>query len=136
MTALLNLLARVLIVGIFLMSALGNKIPQFNAVAGYMAAEGVPQPQLMLAGAIFFLIAGSVSVVLGYRTGTGAGMLLIFLILATYFFHDFWNFTGQERQMQMIQFLKNVSLMGTMLLLMTHGPGRLSLDGRVPRAAG
>jgi putative oxidoreductase len=136
MISLLNLLARVLIVGIFLMSALGNKIPQFNAVAGYMAAEGVPLPHVMLAGAICFLIAGSVSIVLGYRTSLGAGMLLTFLILATYFFHDFWNFTGQERQLQMIQFLKNVSLMGTMLLLMTHGPGRLSLDGRAPRSAG
>jgi len=31
-----------------------NKIPNFQGVAGYMASEGVPAPQVMLAGAIVF----------------------------------------------------------------------------------
>ena len=56
-----------------------------------MAAEGVPAPQFMLAGAIVFLIAGSLSVILGYKARIGAALLLVFLVLATYYFHDFWN---------------------------------------------
>jgi putative oxidoreductase len=55
----------------------------------------------------------------------------VFLVLATYFFHDFWTFEGQERQMQTIQFMKNLSLMGTMVFLIANGSGRWSLDTRL-----
>lgn len=113
------------------MSAVGNKIPKFNDVVSYMASEGVPLPQFALVGAIVFLVAGSLSVIAGFKTRYGAAMLLVFLVLATYFFHDFWNFRGQEQQLQMIQFMKNLSLMGTMLFLIANGPGAMSVDGRV-----
>ena len=58
----LNLLGRLFLITIFLMSAVGNKIPKFGPTAEYMAAEGVPAPKLLLAGAIVFLIAGSLSI--------------------------------------------------------------------------
>lgn len=126
MSSILSLLARIMITGIFLLSAIGNKIPNFQSVAEKMATEGVPLPQFMLVGAIVFLIVGSLSVITGFQIRIGAGLLLIFLILATYFFHDFWSFTGAERQQQMIQFLKNVSLMGIMLFFIANGPGKLA----------
>lgn len=121
---------RILIAVIFLMSAVGNKIPKFNDVAGYMASESVPMPKLMLAGAIVFLIVGSLSIIAGYKVHFGAGLLLVFLLLATYFFHDFWTFEGQEQEAQMIQFMKNLSLMGTMLFLIANGAGPMSVDAR------
>ena len=93
-----------------------------------MGSEGVPLPQVMLAGAILFLIAGSLSIILGYRAKLGAGLLLTFLVLATYFFHDFWTFEGEEQTQQMIQFMKNLSLMGAMVFVIANGPGPLSLD--------
>lgn len=128
-----TLLGRLMIVTIFVLSAVGNKIPNFSGVASYMASEGVPAPQFLLAGAILFLIVGSVTVLLGYQARFGAGLLLTFLALATYYFHDFWNFQGQEQQMQMIQFLKNLSMMGTMVFLMANGPGPASVDTRRPQ---
>ncbi len=131
MQAATFLLARIMIATIFLMSAVGNKIPNFNSVAGYMAAEGVPLPQLALVGAIVFLILGSASVIAGFKIRIGAALLLVFLVLATYYFHDFWAFEGQEQQLQMIQFMKNLSLMGTMLFLMVNGAGALSLDAKL-----
>ena len=131
------LLGRILIVTIFLMSAVGNKIPNFQGVVGYMQSAGVPSPQILLAGAILFLITGSVLIVLGYHARFGASLLLVFLALATYYFHAFWKLEGQEQQMQMIQFMKNLSMMGTMVFLMAVGPGPMSLDHRraVPAAA-
>mgnify|MGYP001299695115 CR=1 FL=1 len=126
---IVNVVGRLLLVTIFLMSAVGNKIPQFDQVAGYMAAEGVPLPQFMLAAAIVFLIAGGLSVLVGYQARVGAGLLLVFLVLATYYFHDFWTVTDpQKAQSEMIQFLKNVSLMGAMLMIIANGSGPLSLD--------
>ena len=126
----LTLASRVMIAAIFFMSAIGNKIPNFTGVAQYMAKEGVPFPRIMLAGAILFLIAGSLSIMAGYKTRIGASLLLVFLIAATYYFHDFWNFQGDERQPQMIQFMKNLSLMGTMLFLIANGGGHFALERR------
>ncbi|HVJ66759.1 MAG TPA: DoxX family protein [Caulifigura sp.] len=130
MTKPLTVLARLLITAIFLMSAVGNKIPNYSGVVKYMESEGVPAPQVLLAGAIVFLIAGSLSVILGFKARIGAGLLAIFLVAATYYFHDFWNFTGQEQQMQMIQFLKNLSMFGTMLYFIANGTGPASLENR------
>jgi putative oxidoreductase len=74
---------------------------------------------------------GSVSVILGFKARIGAGLLLVFLVLATYYFHAFWNLEGQEQQMQMIQFMKNLSMAGAMLFIMANGPGPMSIDNRV-----
>lgn len=125
-----TLVGRLMIATIFLLSAVGNKIPQFNNVVGYMASEGVPMPSVMLGGAIVFLLIGSVSIILGFKARLGATLLLIFLVLATYWFHDFWTFEGPEQQTQMIQFMKNMSLMGTMLFLIANGAGPFSIDSR------
>lgn len=130
---ILTVIGRVFIVTIFLLSAVANKIPQFEGVSQYMASEGVPAPQFMLTGAILFLIAGSLSIVLGFKARIGAGLLLTFLVLATYFFHDFWTFEGEAAQMQTIQFMKNLSMMGTMLFLIANGSGKWSLDDRLAR---
>jgi putative oxidoreductase len=128
---ILTVAGRSMIALIFLMSAVGNKIPKFNDVAGYMASEGVPLPKLMLVGAIVFLVVGSLSIIVGYKARIGAALLFVFLVLATYFFHDFWTFEGQEQEAQMIQFMKNLSLMGTMVFLMANGSGVMSLDTRL-----
>ncbi len=134
---LLALLGRCMLVTIFLMAAIGQKIPKFSDVAGYMAAEGVPAPKIMLGGAIAFLIVGSVSVAVGFKARIGAGLLMVFLILATYYFHDFWTIVNQdmvaqqEKQEQMIQFMKNLSMAGAMLLIVGNGAGTMSVDSRL-----
>jgi putative oxidoreductase len=131
---LVSVAGRTALATIFLLSAVGNKIPNFDGVAQAMASEGVPAPRVMLAGAIAFLIAGSVSVILGYRARIGAALLWTFLVLATYYFHDFWTFADPKlQQEQMIQFMKNLSLMGAMLFVIANGAGAYSLDGRRPR---
>src|SRR3954447_17089922 len=87
----LAVLGRIMLATIFLMSAVGNKVPNFRGVARVMAAEGIPASEFMLVGAIVFLIVGSLSVIVGYKARIGATLLLIFLVLATYYFHDFWT---------------------------------------------
>ena len=125
------LLGRLMLAAIFLMAAVGQSIPKFSDTAASMEAEGVPAPKIMLGGAILVLIAGSLSIAAGFKARIGATLLLVFLLLATYFFHDFWT---QEdpvaKQEYMIQFLKNTSMMGAMLLIIAHGPGLMSIDGR------
>jgi len=129
----LAVLGRLLLCTIFLMSAVGNKIPHFRDVAKTMESVGVPAPEVMLFGAIVFLIVGSVSVVLGYQARFGATLLLVFLVLATYYFHAFWKLEGPAQQDQMIQFMKNLGLMGAMLFIMANGAGCASVDARLAR---
>lgn len=123
---------RIALTAIFISAALGNKIPNFNGVVGYMEAHNVPSPRLLLPGAIVFLLVGGASVVLGYRARLGALLLLLFLIPTTYYFHDFWNLSGGEAEAQTIHFMKNLSMMGAMLFIIANGSGAWSLDGRTP----
>ncbi len=129
----MGVVGRVLLCGVFFLSAVGNKIPHFQDVAAVMEKVGVPVPQLALSGAIAFLIVGSVSIVLGLWARIGAVLLLVFLVLATYYFHAFWLLEGEEQQAQMIQFLKNGSLMGAMLMIVANGPGHWSIDSLMAR---
>ena len=101
-------------------------------------------PTILLAGAIVFLLVGSISIIVGYKARIGAALLLIFLVLATYFFHDFWTWPEDAmwvlssnsevampvKQIEMISFMKNLALMGAMLFVMANGSGPMSLDGR------
>jgi putative oxidoreductase len=126
---ILSVIGRVMLCTIFVLAAVGNKIPNFSKVAELMGSVGIPAPQLMLVGAIVFLIAGSLSVILGYRSRIGASLLLVFLILASYYFHAFWKLAEpQAQQEQMIQFMKNLGLMGAMVLIIANGTGPMSLD--------
>jgi putative oxidoreductase len=55
-------------------------------------------------------------------------VLLAFLVLATYYFHNFWAIAeGKAQQEQMIQFMKNLSMMGAMLFIIANGPGPMSI---------
>jgi putative oxidoreductase len=132
--ALLTVLGRLMLCTIFVMAAAGNDIPNFAATTKQMESVGIPAPPLMLVGAIVFSILGGLSVILGYKARIGAGMLLVFLVLATYFFHAFWKLEGQEQQKVMIEFLKNASIAGAMLFIMANGSGPFSLDARAARA--
>ena len=124
----LTLIGRISLSLIFLMAAVGNNIPHFSDVTKIMESVGISAPQLLLAGAILFLLVGSLSVIAGYKARIGATLLLTFLVLATYYFHSFWKLEGQAQQEQMIQFMKNLSMMGAMLFVMANGSGPMSLD--------
>ncbi|MEX0669625.1 MAG: DoxX family protein [Pirellulales bacterium] len=130
----LSLLGRLMIAAIFLMSAVGGKIMNFSGTVEKMTAEGVPSPTILLGGAIAFLILGSLSIVLGYKGRVGALLLLIFLGAATYYFHDFWKLPADAdpaaKQGEVIAFMKNMALMGTMVFLFANGTGPWSLDNR------
>jgi putative oxidoreductase len=125
-----SLVGRVLLILIFLNSGIG-KIGNFEGTAQYMAKFGMSNTSFFLFGAIVFELAGSVTVILGYFARLGALLILIFLIPTTLIFHT--NFADQ---IQMIMFLKNVSMFGGCLLLLSAGPGRLSLDYLIRKKKG
>lgn len=128
---LLSVLGRILLCAIFAMSA-ANEIVHFDAtVKDQVIPHQVPWPPYALLAAIVFTIVGSLLIILGFKARVGALLLLVFLVLATYYFHAFWKEADpQAHQQMMIDFMKNVGLMGAMLFLIANGSGAMSLDDR------
>jgi putative oxidoreductase len=124
------LLGRILLAQIFLLSGL-NKIGAWEQTAGYMASKNMPLVPFFLVAAILFEVGGGLSVALGYKARLGAAALVVFLIPTTLIFHNFWALQGMEQQVQMIMFMKNLAILGGLLLVIGFGPGPLSLDHRV-----
>jgi putative oxidoreductase len=120
------LIGRILLVLIFLKSGIG-KIENFDAIAQFMAKNGIaPYTNFFLVGAIFFELAGSITVILGYFARFGALLLLLFLIPTTYIFHNV--FVANPSQEVWINFMKNVGIFGGLLVVLAVGAGRFSLD--------
>jgi putative oxidoreductase len=113
----LTLLGRILLSLIFILSGLG------------MAAKGMVAVPFFLTMAILFEIGGGLSILLGFKARLGAWALAFYLIPVSLIFHNFWAFTGADQRMQMINFLKNLAIMGGLLLVALRGAGKPCIDG-------
>lgn len=123
----LVIFGRVLLSVIFLLSGLG-KIIDWDSNTQVMASQGMPLIPLLLVGAILTELAGGLSVLLGWKARWGALLLFLYLIPTTLIFHDFWAFTGTEMQTQLVNFLKNLSIMGGLLLVAAYDGAALVAD--------
>lgn len=121
---------RVFLAVIFLVSGL-NKLFNFGAMSEAVAAQGVQPAALFLGGAIALEILGGLALVAGLYTRIGALLLMAFLIPTTLIMHDFWTLAGAERQEQTVQFMKNLSILGGLLVLFGVGAGAVSVDARL-----
>ena len=117
------LLARVLLGLIFVMSGI-SKITGFESTQEQMASHGMPLTALLLVGAIVIEILGGLSVLLGLWARAGSVALIVFLIPATLIFH-----TDFSQQTQVIMFLKNLSIMGGLLMVVAYGSGAYRIRG-------
>jgi putative oxidoreductase len=98
-----------------------------------IAIKAAVAPTWILAGAIAILVAGSLSVVVGYKARFGALALLLFLLLTTCLFRGFtfWSLVNaQARHDHIIYLVMNLSVMGAMLFIVANGAGQMSLDGK------
>ncbi|MEO0826063.1 MAG: DoxX family protein [Cyanobacteria bacterium J06639_16] len=116
------LAARILLTAVFIQSAL-NKILNSAGTQQFMESNGVPS--VLLIPTIIVLVAGSLSVLLGYKARIGAWLLIGFLIPATLVFH-----TDFSEPMNQVQLMKNLGLMGGLLMIAIVGSGSLSIDGK------
>jgi putative oxidoreductase len=116
---------RILLASLFLLSGF-SKISGYGATAAYMSAMGVSPHLLPLV--IATEVLGSLAIILGWHTRIAAFLLAGFTLLAAGLFHTHFG-----DQIQMIMFLKDVSIVGAFLILWVNGAGPLSLDRRGAR---
>ena len=111
------LIGRVIAGGFFLMNSF-NHFAKLNMMAGYAKSKGVPAPSMAVGGSGVLLFLGGLSLLLGYHPSIGVALLVIFLLSASFGIHNFWTVQDQQaKQGEMINFLKNMAILG--LLLMT-----------------
>jgi putative oxidoreductase len=115
-----ELAGRSLLSVLFLLSGVG-KIGAYAATGAYMSSVGVPS--VMLPVVIVTEVLGATAIILGWQTRITALLLAGYSLLAALIFHA--NFADQ---IEMIMFLKNVSITGGFLLLVANGAGALSVD--------
>ena len=74
-------------------------------------------------------LAGGLSVAIGYKTRWGAWALVAFLVPVTLWMHAYWRLSDPHTVfMEQVLFLKNLSMLGGVLLISQFGAGPLSID--------
>jgi putative oxidoreductase len=128
------LVARLLIGAIFLVSGFA-KLSDTAGTIGHMEAAGIPAPHVLVYVAAYAEIFGAIAVLGGFLARVGAIGLVTYLAITTLTMHAFWNYEGQQQLQQSVQFMKNLAIIGGLLLLFAVGPGRFSIDAllRKPR---
>ena len=119
----------ILLALIFIISGYG-KITGYAGTAGYMASKGLPMVAVLLPLAILVELGGGLLIALGWKARWAAALIFLFLIPVTLVFHNPIGLDAAQAQQQMINLLKNVSIMGGMLGLFAFGPGGFSFDAK------
>ena len=122
------LVGRILLATIFVLSGF-NKIGGFDGTVGYMASAGLPFASFLLVLTIAMELGGGLLLIVGWQTRWVALAFFQFLIPVTLVFHTA-SHNPAEAQSQMINLLKNISIMGGMLQVFAFGAGAWSLDAR------
>ena len=109
--SVLNRIARVLLYLVFIQAVIG-KLTGFAAVAGMIAAKGLPLAPVLLVAAVALMAVGSALVISGWKARLGVVLLLMFLVPTTLLFHG-----DVADRMERIQLFKNLAIMGGLLLV-------------------
>ena len=124
------LVGRILLSLVFLVAGI-RKLMAVAGTAGYFAKLGFPIPEVMVWVAILFEVGGGLLLLLGWKTRWAAYALALFTLVATFAAHRFWEFgDAAQYAAQMNNFLKNLAIIGGMIIIAATGPGPNSVDGR------
>lgn len=128
MAAYLSALGRILLGALFLMMAL-SKMGVIGVLGTpddyqqFIAAYGIPLPTLAYWLALLLELAAGAMLIAGYRTRWAAWLLAAYLVPVTLFFH-----TELSDPNQFVKFVKNLALIGALLIVAEAAPLPMSVD--------
>lgn len=123
----LILIARILLMILFVIFG-WSKLTGFSDTVGYMATEGAPLPTIAAVIAIVMEFFVGLALVIGFYTRPLALLFALYTLGTALIGHHFWTMADGERTANMINFYKNLSIIGGLLLLCATGPGKYSVD--------
>ena len=126
----MDLIGRILMSIIFYFEAY-DKIFYMTPTKATMTEWGITWNQnLLIYGSGFCLILGATLILIGYRSGLGAFLILLYWIPLTFILDKFWEIplTDHEtRRSVALHFMKNIAIAGGLLLLLVNGSARFSI---------
>jgi len=130
--SLAALIGRVLLVLLYIPSGWG-KLVGFAGTVAYIQSKGVPLPEVCAAIAVAAELGLGLLILVGYQARWAALGLAIFTLVITPIFHGYWAVPEAQVMMQKLNFWKNLSIVGGLLMLFAAGGGAYSVDGRSTR---
>jgi putative oxidoreductase len=124
----LVLLAGRILMGAIFLNAGVRKLLGFAGTVGYFSKLGFPAPEVFAVLAILIEIGGSILLIVGWKTRWVAWLLALFVLIAAFAAHRFWQFDASQYANQMNHFMKNLAIIGGLLFVATFGPGSASVD--------
>jgi len=123
-----DLLARMMLATIFIFEAY-DSISFYGKTKNTMTAYGITWNQdFLLITVISLLVLGAFLVLIGYYANLGAVLLLCYMVPITLIVYSFWNDPQEVKHIQSIMFMKNIAIIGGLLLLMVNGSGKWSVN--------
>ena len=125
MTTLHNtgaLTGRILLAALFIPAGI-SKIVGFEGTVGYIASVGLPLATLAAISAIVVELIAGLALLVGYRIKLSAVILAVFTLVATVLFHNFWAMPADQAYMQQLMFMKNIAVVGGLLMVAALGGG-------------
>ncbi|MGH3712058.1 MAG: DoxX family protein [Micromonosporaceae bacterium] len=111
------LIGRILFALVFLGSGAAH-LTQTAAMTGYAKSKKVPYAQIVVLASGTMIVLGALMILFGVWGDLGALLLVAFLVPTAVVMHNFWTETDpQTRQVEMVQFMKDLSLAGGALLV-------------------
>ncbi|WP_175703352.1 DoxX family protein [Burkholderia ambifaria] len=123
----LLLAGRVLMMILFVLFG-WQKLNGFSGTVAYMASTGAPSPELSAVIAVAVELVGGALIAVGFYTRPLALVFAVYTLATALIGHRYWALQGMDQYLAMINFYKNISIIGGLLLLAVTGPGRYSFD--------
>jgi putative oxidoreductase len=112
------LIGRLVFGGFFLYNGI-HHLKERKQLGQYAGSKNVPMAEAVVAATGVVLIAGGASILLGVKPKLGTAAIAGFLAGVSPVMHNFWSVEEpQQRMNEMINFSKNMALLGSALTLM------------------
>ncbi|WP_241608780.1 DoxX family protein [Rosenbergiella epipactidis] len=121
------LIARILLMLLFVIFGY-QKLIHFGGTVDYMKALGAPLPTVGALIAVVLEFFAGLAIMLGFFTRPIAIIMAIYTLATAIIGHPFWSISGAAQMAAEINFYKNISIIGGLLLLSVTGAGPYSLD--------
>lgn len=127
--AIAALIGRILLAVMFLGAGI-SKFGGLDGTAGYIASAGLPLPKLLAIATAVLEVVAALMLIVGWQARWAALALAAFTLLATVLFHNYWAMPAAQQFTQQLMFMKNLAIVGGLLVVFAFGAGALSLDHR------
>ncbi len=122
-------IARVLLAAMFILAGF-SKFGNLQGTAGYIASGGLPMASVLAFLVASLEVVGGLALAVGFQARIAAAALAGFTLLATFLFHNFWAMPAEQAFVQQLMFMKNLAVVGGLLMVFSFGAGPASVDSR------